>query len=545
MADTGIGAHEQTSFGPSLSTPRRHHLIALHGSRRALLRVVLLGAAALFLGSCSSWTIPRKIQIPDKARIAVPAPPHPRQLAPTPEFQAAHEDITPLKTIRVDLSARNTPLRDVLFTVAQATSLNLVMEKDVNPEVPITLTLTNVTAEDALKTIFTSVDYFYTIRNNLLIVKAAETRTYELGFPAVTQQYQTELGGDVVGAGDFTASGGSGGGSSSGGGGGGGGTSTLKGQVTQKSEGDKKAYDFWDVIDQSLKTILGKDSEQVHVINKLAGTITVTANRKNLERVEQYLDLVRKVIGRQVLVEAKIIEITLNNNLKFGLDWSAIIRTDNAGTITLGSQNFSNIVSGISPTFTMVTTATDFASTLRTIQELGEVRVLSNPRVNIMNGQTSLLCVGQKQSYIAKAEQTITTSGVTGTNSYTVETSSVLSGIIIGIVPYITEAGEISLTVTPILSDLVRLDTRHFGDNQVQIDLPTVDIRELGTTVRVRNGQLLILGGLILNREKLTDNQVPILGDIPSALGMLFKQRDKQLRKTELVILLQPTIVSN
>ncbi|HBZ55263.1 MAG TPA: hypothetical protein DEO88_07650, partial [Syntrophobacteraceae bacterium] len=474
------------------------------------------------------------------------APPYPRPPAPTPEFQTAHEDITPLKTTRVDLSARNTPLRDVLYTVAQATSLNLVMEKDVNPEVPITLTLTNVTAEDALKTIFASVDYFYTIKNNLLTVKSTETRSYELGFPAVTQQYQTELGGDVVGAGDVTTGSGSGGSSGGSGGGGGSGGNTLKGLVSQKAEGDKKAYDFWDVIDQSLKTLLGKESDQSYVINKMAGTVIVTANRKNLERVEKYLNLVRKVINRQVLVEAKIIEITLNNNLKFGLDWTAIVKNDSIGTINLGSQAFSNIVATGSPTFAMVTSATDFASTLRTIQELGEVRVLSNPRVNIMNGQTSLLCVGQKQSFISKSEQTITTgtSGVTPSTSYTVETSSVLSGIIIGIVPYVTEQGEISLTITPITSDLVKLETRHFGNDQIQIDLPTVDIRQLGTTVKVRNGQMLVLGGLILNREKITDNQVPIFGDIPY-LGMLFKQRDKKSAKTELVILLQPTIVSN
>ncbi|HAA04200.1 MAG TPA: pilus (MSHA type) biogenesis protein MshL [Syntrophobacteraceae bacterium] len=316
--------------------------------------------------------------------------------------------------------------------------------------------------------------------------------------------------------------------------------------VSQKAEGDKKAYDFWDVIDQSLKTLLGKESDQSYVINKMAGTVIVTANRKNLERVEKYLNLVRKVINRQVLVEAKIIEITLNNNLKFGLDWTAIVKNDSIGTINLGSQAFSNIVATGSPTFAMVTSATDFASTLRTIQELGEVRVLSNPRVNIMNGQTSLLCVGQKQSFISKSEQTITTgtSGVTPSTSYTVETSSVLSGIIIGIVPYVTEQGEISLTITPITSDLVKLETRHFGNDQIQIDLPTVDIRQLGTTVKVRNGQMLVLGGLILNREKITDNQVPIFGDIPY-LGMLFKQRDKKSAKTELVILLQPTIVSN
>jgi MSHA type pilus biogenesis protein MshL len=506
-------------------------------------------SAGLILSGCASWNIPREVRIPDKARLTVPTQPFPQQLLPTPELLPVHEDITPLKTTRVDLSARNTPLRDVLYTVAQATSLNLVMEKDVNPEVPVTLSLTDVSAEDALKTIFSSVDYFYAIKNNLLIVRATETRTFELGFPAVLQQYQTELGGDIVGAGEVSGGGG-GGGSSSGGTGGGGGTTTaLKGSVSQKSEGDKKAFDFWDVIDNSIKTILSKSPEQSYMINKLASTIVVTASKQNLERVEQYLDLVRKVINRQVLVEAKIIEVTLTDNLQFGLDWNAVIQKSGVGTINLGTKNFARVVPAVSPAFTIATTGADFVSTLNTIQELGEVRVLSNPRISIMNGQTSLLCVGRKQSFISKTETTFNAAaaGTLGTTTFTVETSSVLSGIIIGIVPYVSENGEISLTITPITSDLVQLSTRQFGgvgSNQVEIDLPTVDIRELSTTVKVRNGQLVILGGLIASKESITDNQVPVFGDIP-VLGTLFKSRNKTAQKTELVVLLQPTIVSN
>jgi MSHA type pilus biogenesis protein MshL len=529
MAEIGLAAF-----------PGRHAVVGV-------VKSLLLLATGLMLSACASWNIPREVRIPDKARLAVPAQPFPPQLVPTPEFQPVYEDITPLKTTRVDLSARNTPLRDVLYTVAQATSLNLVMEKDVNPEVPVTLTLTNVTAEDALKTIFSAVDYFYAIKNNLLIVKATETKTFELGFPAILQQYQTELGGDIVGAGEVSGGGSSTGGGSSGGGGGG--TTTLKGSVTQKSEGDKKAFDFWDVIDNSMKTILAKSPEQSYIINKLASTVVVTASKTNLERVGQYLDLVRKVINRQVLVETKIIEVTLTDNLKFGLDWNAVIQKSGVGTINLGTTNFARVVPSVSPAFTIATTAADFTSTLNTIQELGEVRVLSNPRVSIMNGQTSLLSVGRKQSFISKAETTFNaaTAGTLGTTTFTVETSSVLSGIIIGIVPYVSENGDISLTITPITSDLVRLVPRRFGgdsSNSVEIDLPTVDIRELSTTVKVRNGQLVILGGLIASKESLTDNQVPVFGDIP-LFGMLFKSRNKEWQRTELVVLLQPTIISN
>ena len=400
---------------------------------------------------------------PKKFKESTPAPPPPLQPLKPPEFTPVQEDVTPLKTTRVDLSARNTPLRDVLYSVAAATSLNLVMDKDVNPEVPVTLTLTNVTAEDALNTIFTSVDYFYTIKNNLLIVKSTETKTFELGFPAVIQNYSTELGGDIVGAGEVSA--GSGGSSSGGGssGGGGGGSSNLKGSVSHKVDSDKSAYNFWEVIENSLKTILGAAPDQQYVINKLTGTIVVTASKKNLERVEQYLELTKKVIGRQVLVEAKIIEVTLSDNFKFGLDWDAVIRQSGVGTINLATKGISSVVAATNPMFNIATTANDFFSVLNTIQQLGEVRVLSNPRVSMMNGQASLLCVGRKQSFISKTETSNAALGTWDQQSFTVETSSVLSGIIIGIVPYVSENGEISLTITPITSDLVKLTRQRFG----------------------------------------------------------------------------------
>ena len=200
------------------------------------------------------------------------------------------------------------------------------------------------------------------------------------------------------------------------------------------------------------------------------------------------------------------------------------------------------------PSFQVSTIIGDFTSLLKALQTQGDVRVLSNPRVNIMNGQTALLCVGRNASFISRVE-TVTTAatGTVPTTSFTVEIGSVLSGIIMGIVPHINEKGEISLTITPIVSDLVSLENRTVGGvggNTVQISLPTVDLRELSTMVKVRDSQMIIIGGLIQNRDKLQDNQVPFLGNIP-LIGYLFKSREKISEKTELVIMLKPTIVTS
>lgn len=504
----------------------------------------------IFLFSCASvdkrLDIKREIQIPQES--ASTAQKEREQVSPikTPDLIPVHEDISPLKTRILDLSARNTPLRDVLLIIADATGLNLAMNKDVNPDVPITLNLKNVTAEAALNKIFSSVDYFYSVKENMLFVKAADTKIFELGHPAVIQTYSTELGGDMLGA---TMSGSRGGGGS-----GGGGASGLRGGVSQKAESDKEAFNFWEVVGKSIEKILGDEAgspiRQSYVVNRLMGTIAVTATKRNMDKVESYLNAIKKAINRQVLMEAKVIEVTLSDALQFGIDWNALITFNERTTASLGTSQFTNVVPTTGPTFTVGTTSREFTALLSAIQGLGETRILSNPRINIMNGQTAILSVGRNVSYISKIETTQqATAGTAPTVTFSVDTGSVLSGIMLGIVPFIDENGEISLSITPIVSDLVRLTERNLGTPDTRgnypylIQLPTIDLRQMSTTVKVRSGQTVVVGGLISKRESLDDSQIPFLGELP-ILGYLFKRRDKGVKSTELVVLLQPVITS-
>lgn len=494
----------------------------------------------ILLSSCSYMDIKREVQMPAEYK-EVKAEQPPSELK-IPEFTPITEDISPLKVRVVDIVARNTPLRDVLHVVAEATSLNLVMDKWVNPETPITLTLKNISAEEALNIIFSSVDYFYAVKDNILFVKAVDSRIFELGHPAIIQNYEFSVGGDILGG----ALGGTTGGTSGG--------SNIRGNVIQTAKSDTVAFNFWEAIEKSLVSILGITGEQATGaegstvqqrvnVNRLPGTIVVTATKRNMERVEEYLNTIKRVMNRQVLVEAKIIEVQLKDNLKYGIDWSSV--TNILGSpVNISAVNFKN-VSTSGPIFSLGARekGSSFSALLEALKEQGELRTLSNPRVNIMNGQTSLLSVGRNENFVSKVETT-TVTGTTPITTFTVTTSSVLSGIIIGIVPYINEIGEISLTITPIVSDLVDLIPATFGPNdEIKISLPIVDLRELSTTVKVKDGQLIIIGGLIKKKENLQKNKVPLLGDIPY-LGELFTQRDKEESKTELVVILQPQLVS-
>jgi len=473
------------------------------------------------------------------------------------------EDLSPLKTRIVDIAARKTPLRDVLHVIAEATSLNLVMESGVDPETEVNLTLKNVTAENALNTIFTAVDYFYKVQENLLVVKAVDTKMFELGHPAMTQAYGVDVGGDIFGGVMNIAPGGT-----SGGGGGGGGSTSIKGSVTQNIKSDETAFKFWDAIERSIENILGAragaagagaggsaaGAQQGYTVNRLTGMIYVTASKKNLQRVEDYIKSVKRTISRQVMIEARIIEVVLSDVFQFGIDWRLVDRfMTNAGrttsSFTFGTTRFNTVVPNTGPVFTITGVPSfggaegDLNFTMQALEEQGEVRTLSNPKINIMNGQTALLTVGRNEAYISKVETT-TTAGTATVTTFTVDTNSVLSGILIGILPYINESGEISLTVTPIVSDLVKFTQKNIGTpTVVELSLPTVDLRQLSTTVKVRHGDVIVIGGLIQQKESLTDDQIPFLGNIP-LLGYLFKSRNKLERKVELVIVLQPVLVN-
>lgn len=503
----------------------------------------------------------REIQIPEQfaeKKAVQPVVPPPK----VPEFIPARENTSPLKTRIVDIVARKTPLRDVLHVISGAINLNVVMEKGVDPETEVNLTLKNVSAQYALNTIFSSIDYFYKIEDNLLVVKSVDTKVFELGHPPMTQAYSVDVGGDMLGGAMNVNPTGSGSGGSA--------STSVKGSVTQSIKSDETAFKFWDSLEKSLQTILGLQegqgqagSMQSCIINRLTGTVYVTTTKKNLGRVENYLTSLRKAIGRQVLIEAKIIEVNLTDDLQMGIDWTLVDRyvttmADGAArttsSFTYGTSRFSSIVSDTGSAFTIVGAPSfggskaDLNFVLSALQQQGEVRTLSNPKLNIMNGQTAMLSVGRNQAYISKIETTISSSGGSGqTITYTVDTNSILSGTAIGIMPYINESGEISLTVTPIVSDLVNLDSQQIGSTStssaVNIQLPTVDLRELSTTVKVRNGDIIAIGGLISKKEKVFDDQVPFLGNIP-LVGYLFKSRDKQEHRTELVVIIQPILVN-
>lgn len=444
-----------------------------------------------------------------------------------PDFKLEEMEVTPLSTLTISLHMRAVPLRDILFVIARDAGLNLVIENGVDPEAPVTLVLERVKLKEALEALFSTVPYFYEIKGNLLIVKALDTKAFRVKAIPVSQTYSVDVGGDILGS-VMPQTGG-----------------TLKGAVSRSEKSDDEAYKLWDAVQKALGLILTSPGESF-VINRLSGTIMVTATKPHMEKVERFLKELNLALSRQVLIEAKVIEVTLNKAFRYGIDWS-YLREQISGSWTLqgeiGARDFISTIPTTSP-FSQLRLhffkgGRDLNVIIKALSEFGDLRTLSNPRVSIMNGQTALLTVGRSINFISRVE---TTTPETGVTSYTIETSSLLSGLMIGIVPHVSEEGEISLTITPIVSNLIRLKEVSFG-TQYTIQLPEMDLRELSTSVKLKDREILLIGGLMKKEEKEQNYGIPLLKDIP-LVGGFFKGKALEESNTELVIILQARVIS-
>ncbi len=502
-------------------------LLLVHGCAATIKKKEPPQKAVLNTQSKATKKPPAQKQTKQRA-ITIPIPP-----PEIPEPEPADVNLSPLNERIISLSVKNATLSDVLHSIAETVNLNLVMEKGVDPDTPVTLNLRNIPAGEAIDIVLSSTDYFYRIDGNILYVTAYKTKTFEFGFPPVIQDYSIDLGGDILGASSDATSG------------------KIKGNVTLGAKADKKGYKLWDAIEEGLENILRKQSENdltAFSINRLAGTVTVRATKSKLREVRNYINTLRMILNRQVMIEARVVEVKLSKSLKYGIDWSFLDDWKGVGEFDVGTQNFTTAVPSNVPFFQFGITGANFTSLIKALQSQGDVKVLSNPRVSLLNGQTALLSVGRSVEIISRVETTTTTGTTTGgQTTFSVETSNILSGIIIGLVPYIDSKGNISITITPIVSDLVKIQESQVGqvgENNIKISLPTIDLREMSTTVRVKNGEMVVIGGLISTKKLSSDNNVPALSKVP-LIGWLFKEHEENQERLELIIMLKPRLIKS
>jgi len=418
---------------------------------------------------------------------------------------------------------RDADIHEILLAISKETSFNIIVDPDVQGKV--TLDLKDVTLRDALDTLTDLLDLTYKVKHNLIRVSkpALATRIFSLSYVNLkrtgTSSTTAQIGASIAGGG---------------GGGGAGGQTTI----STSSE-----TDLWTSIEAGVTQLLSPDGKLV--VDKQGGNILVIDFPRFLDRIATFLETVEGSVQRQVLIEARLIEVTLTGEFRFGINWSAVAQAGALAGATSSGKIFSQALAPANTTdFQIGVTSTDFDALVNILSSQGEVNVLSSPRLATLNNQTAVLrSATDDVFFITETERVPGVSG--GFDSVTTVTPrTVTVGVVLSITPQISSDGSVILHVRPTVSrsDTTASITVGEGATSTTITVPILDVREADVIVRAEEGQVIVIGGLIDERQTDDEKKVPFLGDLPG-VGRLFRQTIQKRDKTELVVLLRPTVL--
>lgn len=481
------------------------------------IKILTACAMVLILGGCSTKiSNAKKEQAPrDLSYLAQELPPA------IPAKRSNVKAIDPFEGRTFTFAASEARVQTVLYAIAVDMGLNLVMGSDVSADVTISANFVRTPMKDAVNVVMDMADLYYEIQGNIMRVYRYHTSIFNLPYISLSGTHTASLGGDVVGGADVD------------------GDTNLKGEFTLDYTKDADSVDFYGMLENNLGSILSTDPESSFTINKLTGIVSVHTTRTNFVKVQRLLDNVVNNATRQVQIEAKVIEVKLSDSSSYGIDWSNVFSPKSFTSIGVG-QTVSP-VSNSSGYFTI--SKGDFSGVLNLIAEYGKVDTLSNPRLTVMNGQSAMLTAGQITPFWNVEREESDKSSGTNTVTYTYEKYNVLDGVMIGVTAFIHDDGTVMLNIMPVTTSIE--GTAAITEPETGIEMvtaPIVDIKELGTVVSVDSETLLVIGGLISTKKAVTTKSIPVLGDIP-LLGYLFSGETTEYEKTEMVILIKPTVI--
>jgi len=303
--------------------------------------------------------------------------------------------------------------------------------------------------------------------------------------------------------------------------------------------------DFWRDLKETLKVLIGEEEGRSVVISPQAGLVTVRALPREIDAVKRFLKDTQEHLRRQVIIEAKIMEVTLNDDYQQGIEWSNVLGHVGSTDITFAT-NGTIVGNAISSAIGGVTGISfqnaDFAGVITLLSTQGNVQVLSSPRITATNNQKAVIKVGEDEYFVTEVSST-TTTGTATTTTPEVELTPFFSGIALDVTPQIDSDGEVILHVHPsvTLTD-EQVKTIRIGDDDFTLPLAQSSVRESDTIIRAKTGEIVVIGGLIETTNVDLESKTPLLGDIP-LVGELFKSKSAKTQKKELVIMLKPIVI--
>ena len=440
-----------------------------------------------------------------------------------PEYQK----IPALQNKRVTFSAEEANLRQVLYSIVGGTKLNLVIDKDVDTDIPITISVKNAQAQNVLNTIMSMSGYHYTVRGNMLHVKSFMQKIFVIPYVQSTTSMKTELGGDML---NSAQSGGESGGGSEG----------IKGDFSLKFDNPVKTSSFYEQLEDNIKALISPEGR--YTLNRSSGVLSVYDKKDRVDVIESVINKIKKRSQKQVLIEAKILEVVLNDDHNLGVSWDAIADE----VIRSGDQFVLQQALGLEGTVagTMSYTTKNFNAIITALNASGDIDMLSNPRIKVLSGQSAMITSGKLVPFWEKEVQT-TAVGSVGTaalQEVIYNRRDVLNGITMGVTAVIMEDGRIMLNIVPITSNIEKVVEHFDEDGKSVASAPILNVKEAGTVIYANDNDLVSIGGLINNTVSKTQEKIPGLGDLPG-LGQIFTKTINTDEKRELVILMKLTII--
>jgi MSHA biogenesis protein MshL len=502
--------------------------------------------------------------------------------APPPEVSQAL--LPPLKSQptapavrdnRFDIAVKDAAAQDFFMGLVEGSPYNMMVEPGVSGK--ITLTLKNVTVPEVMEAVRNVYGYEYTYHDGIFEVmpNGLTTRVFPINYLNLkrlgTSRTRVNSGQLTEGANGTSGSSGSSGSNSNNPGGNGG--STVEQMPSTEISTDTDA-DLWKELQATLHTLVGEGEGRQVIASPQTGMVIVKASARELAIVDDFLSRAQLSLQRQVILEAKILEVTLSDGFQSGINWSRLgsmsgrplgvgisgvpltsdptASTVNSATGAVVPQPIlpSNPVkfataaasSALGGVFAGAYAGTNFDGVIELLQTQGSVQVLSSPRVSTVNNQKAVIKVGSDEFFVTSISTTnnSTSTGTTSTPNITL--TPFFSGIALDVTPQISEEGDITLHVHPSVNKVVDQEKQFKVFNQdFQVPLALSTSRETDSIVRAKNGQVVVIGGLMQNNADNQQAGVPGLSKIP-LLGYLFKQKQKSTSKTELVILLRPIV---
>jgi MSHA biogenesis protein MshL len=429
---------------------------------------------------------------------------------------------TPESIKRFDISVKDVPANAFLMGLVKDTDRNMIVSPLVSGSV--TLDLKNVTVEDVLEILHDSYGYRFrrTSYGYEVLPPGLETRVFTVNYLNVNRTGKSNTS---ISSGQITQSIGQ----------------NSQGTVPGSSVETSSESDFWKSLATTLIAIVGQQRGHQVIVNPQAGTIMVKAFPEQLKEVAKYLDSLQSIMTRQVILEAKILEVELSKGFESGVDWTLFELSQESI-----AKEFTNNLPVFPNIFALnARKGTDFSALIHLLSTQGNVQVLSSPRISTLNNQKAVIKVGRDEFFITDVSSTTTSTGDDLDRTQDVDFTPFFSGIALDVTPEIDANNNVILHIHPFISEVKDQSKEYIlNDKKQTIPLALSDIRESDNIVHAHDGQIIIIGGLIRSKTSEQVGSTPAVGKIP-LIGSLFRRTSQQSIKSELIILLRPVIVKN